>query len=147
MARQDHTTDTKIVPMGKLTCEQGSEAICEEYCMQEAGGMSSNPDGDLLQLLKEVPKAPGSISLSATGLLCEGTGAVSSPQLGLAKPCAKPWSRSRLHTASSRSPHRSVLGNGRGLSTGQMVGGLRRHEAISESFLVQEPLRAVLAGP
>ncbi|WP_327733371.1 hypothetical protein OG749_05315 [Streptomyces nojiriensis] len=45
MARQGHTTDTQIVPMGKLTCEQGSEAICEEYCMKEAGGMSSNPDG------------------------------------------------------------------------------------------------------
>jgi hypothetical protein len=29
----------------RLTCEQGSEAVCEGFCTLEGGGMSSNPDG------------------------------------------------------------------------------------------------------
>jgi hypothetical protein len=30
---------------GKLTCEMGSEAICESFCGSHGGGVSSNPDG------------------------------------------------------------------------------------------------------
>jgi hypothetical protein len=32
---------------GRLTCEPGSEALCEEYCTHTNGGMSSNPDGSV----------------------------------------------------------------------------------------------------
>lgn len=28
-----------------LDCEPGSEAVCDEWCAQQGGGMSSNPDG------------------------------------------------------------------------------------------------------
>lgn len=45
VVRQGHNTDMQIVPMAQLTCEQGSSSLCEKYCMQEDGGMSSNPDG------------------------------------------------------------------------------------------------------
>ena len=29
----------------RVTCEQGSEAVCEGFCTLTSGGMSSNPDG------------------------------------------------------------------------------------------------------
>jgi hypothetical protein len=29
----------------RVTCEPGSEAVCEGFCTLESGGMSSNPDG------------------------------------------------------------------------------------------------------
>src|SRR4051794_3490426 len=29
----------------RVTCEPGSEAVCEGFCTLEGGGMSSNPDG------------------------------------------------------------------------------------------------------
>ncbi len=32
---------------GTVTCEQGSEAVCIEYCDHVGGGMGSNPDGSV----------------------------------------------------------------------------------------------------
>ena len=31
----------------ELTCEPGSEAVCEAWCQHAGGGMSSNPDGSV----------------------------------------------------------------------------------------------------
>ena len=43
-------TLTSLVPIytavaGTVTCEQGSEAVCDGFCTKAGGGMQSNPDG------------------------------------------------------------------------------------------------------
>ena len=32
---------------GTVTCEQGSECVCVEYCDHVGGGVASNPDGSV----------------------------------------------------------------------------------------------------
>ena len=32
---------------GTVTCEQGSESVCVEYCDHVGGGVASNPDGSV----------------------------------------------------------------------------------------------------